>query len=159
MLSGACGEFLGNYPMWLFDPGWEAALDSPGAQERVHLKRLFTSRPWHTLIPDQQHRAVTAGLGESNGMDALAAAQSSDHRTLIAYMPTARMITVDGAALAGERVIGWWFNPRTGQSERAGDFSTGGTLHFEPPAAGDWAFVLDDQALQLPPPGEVNAGE
>jgi hypothetical protein len=153
MLCGACGEFLGNYPMWLFDPGWEAALNSPGALERVHLQRLFHSRSWHSLIPDQFHHAVTGGLGEFNGMDALAAAQTADHRTLIAYMPSARRITVDGATLAGERVTGWWFNPRTGESEAAGEFATGSILHFTPPAEGDWALVLDDVALGLPPPG------
>jgi hypothetical protein len=154
MLCGACGEFLGNYPMWLFDPGWEAALDSAGAIERGYLKRLFSSRPWHTLLPDQRHCAVSGGLGEFNGMDALAAAQSNDRRTLIAYMPTPRTITIEGTALAGERVSGWWFNPRTGESENAGEFSTHGPFHLDPPGDGDWALVLDDHALHLPPPGE-----
>ncbi len=32
ILSGATGQFMGNRPIWLFDPGWEAALDYVGSR-------------------------------------------------------------------------------------------------------------------------------
>ncbi len=154
-LSGATGQFLGNRPIWLFDPGWETAIDAQGSRDMVHVKTLFSSRAWHTLIPDQYHKIVTGGLGEFNGMDYLAAAATSDGSTLIAYMPTARTITVDLTQLSGTEMHGWWFNPRTGASESAGKFSTSGSMQLTPPGEGDWALVLDDVAKQLPAPGSV----
>ncbi len=112
---------------------------------------LFAASP--ELEESTQETYGWGGWLDLNSMDALAAAQTSDRRTLIAYMPSARRITIDGTALAGEQVIGWWFNPRTRQSQAAGEFSTDKPLTFEPPTDGDWAFVLDDSSLQLPPPG------
>jgi len=31
LLCGATGHFLVNRPIWLFDPGWEQALDAAGS--------------------------------------------------------------------------------------------------------------------------------
>jgi hypothetical protein len=152
-LCGATGQFLGNRPIWLFDPGWEAALESQGSRDMVHVKTLFTARPWHDLIPDQRHVVVTGGLGEFNGLDYLAAALTSDGGTLIAYLPSARTITVDLAKISGESARGWWFNPRTGEAQQAGEFPTRDQIQLTPPTEGDWALVLDDAARNLPAPG------
>jgi len=165
-LCGACGQFLGNNPIWAFWPGWQAALDAEGSRSMVHLKRLFESRSWHTLVPDQfsfkpwfeldfteEKRVVVDGLGEQRGLDFLAAAYTADRRTLIAYMPTARTVTVDLSRLSGESKRGWWFDPRTGQALPAGEFPGGGLIKLTPPADGDWVFVIDDAAANLPAPG------
>ena len=64
ILSGGTGQFMGNRPMWLFDPGWEAALNSVGSLDMERLGRLFHSRPWYDLVPDQKHEVVVGGLGE-----------------------------------------------------------------------------------------------
>jgi hypothetical protein len=154
-LCGATGQFLGNRPIWLFDPGWKEAIDGQGSRDMVHVKTLFSSRPWYGLIPDQRHQVVTGGLGEFNGTDYLAAALTQDGSTLIAYMPTARTITVDLAKLSGGEVNGWWFDPRTGCAEPAGKFPTGGPVQLTPPGDGDWTLVLDDAAKNLPAPGSA----
>ena len=48
-LTGRCSaaprQFLGNRPIWLFDPGWERALDATGSQDMARLLTLFRSRP------------------------------------------------------------------------------------------------------------------
>src|SRR5258708_13433638 len=62
VLSGATGQFMGNRPIWLFDPGWEPAVNSPGARDMTTMDSLFASRPWHELVPDHKHNAVIAGL-------------------------------------------------------------------------------------------------
>ena len=154
-LCGATGQFLGNRPIWLFDPGWEKAIDAQGSRDMVHVKTLFSSRAWYDLIPDQQHKIVTGGVGEYNGTDYLAAAITRDGSTLIAYMPTARTITVDLSKLSGSEVNGWWFDPCTGVSKAAGKFPTSGPTQLTPPGDGDWALVLDDAALQLAAPGNI----
>lgn len=153
ILCGATGQFMGNRPVWLFDPGWQDALNSTGAQDMTRLKALFVSRPWYELVPDQKHEVVIDGLGEFNGLDYLAAARTADGNTVIAYLPTPRPFTVDMTKIAGSTVKAWWFNPRTGKSDLAGEFPTSGKRRFAPPGDGDWLLVLDDASRNLPAPG------
>jgi hypothetical protein len=166
LLCGATGQFLGNNPIWAFWPGWQAAMDAEGSRSMVHLKHLFESRPWHTLVPDQfspnpwyeldfasEKRVVVEGLGEQRGLDFLAAAYTADRRTLIAYMPTARTVSVDLSRLSGDFKRGWWFDPRSSQSLSAGEFPGQDLVKLTPPTDGDWVFVIDDKAANLPAPG------
>jgi hypothetical protein len=157
-LCGATGQFMGNNPIWLFNPGWEEALESQGSRDMAHVKALFGSRAWYDLVPDQAHTIVTRGLGEFNGLDYLAAALTRDGSTLLAYMPTARTITVDLSKVSGEAALAWWFDPRTGETEVAGEFRTRTQVEFEPPGEGDWALVVDDAARNLSAPGENMQG-
>jgi hypothetical protein len=153
ILCGATGQIIGNRPIWLFDPGWPKAMDGPASKEMVYLKALFTSRSWHLLVPDQRHEVVTQGLGELRGLDTLIAARTSDGATIIAYMPTSRAITVNLSKLAGPRGKAWWFNPRTGTAEAAGEFAVEARKQFTPPGEGDWVFVIDDAAKGYSAPG------
>jgi len=153
ILAGATGQFMGNRPVWLFDPGWEAALNSVGAQDMERLFHLFSSHPWYQLVPDERHEVVVDGLGEFNGMDYLAAARASDGSTVMAYMPTARTITVQMNSVSGTKAVAWWFNPRTGQVIEKGKFPTSGKREFSPESEGDWVLVLDDAASNLTRPG------
>ena len=154
LLCGATGQFMGNRPIWLFDPGWQAALDSTGAQDMARLQALFTSRPWYELVPDQKHEVVVDGLGEFRGLDYLAAARTADGGTVMAYLPSARTFTVDMTKVAGQKAKMWWFNPRTGQADSAGEFPTSTKKQFTPSSEGDWVLVLDDAARRLAAPGQ-----
>jgi hypothetical protein len=147
VLSGACGQFLGNNPMWLFNPGWQAALESIGSKDMVHLKEFFSAHPWYNLVPDQRHSVVTAGLGEFNGMDYLTAALTADGKTLMAYMPTARTVSIDLSKMSAANVRAWWFNPRTGKMMAGEVFPSTGELHLTPPEDGDWGLVVEDKEL------------
>lgn len=156
ILCGGCGHFLGNYPMWGYYEGWQAALDSPASRDMTYWKALFDSRPWHTLIPDLEHQVVIAGLGEFRGLDYCAAARSSDGRLMMAYMPTARAITVDLSQLQCAMTTAWWFDPRTGAATPAGQWHRDMVRfrEFMPPSLGDWVLVVEDAGLRLPPPGK-----
>ena len=154
ILCGAMGQFMGNRPIWLFDPGWDAAVNSTGAQDMARLGSLFNSRPWSDLVPDPSHEVVVDGIGEFRGLDYLAAARTSDGKTVIAYLPNARAFTVDLSKISGKTAAAWWFDPRNGKSRSAGRFSTGGKKQFTPPGEGDWVLVLDDAARNLPAPGQ-----
>ena len=159
ILSGATGQIMGNRPIWLYDRGWEAAMDAPASVAMAHLKKLFDSRAWHELVPDQDHKVITAGLGEFFGLDYLAAARTADGNTVIAYLPTGRAVTVDMSKVASQRAKAWWFNPRTGKAQAVGEFPTSGSREFGPPAEGDWVLVLDDAARKLPAPGLGTSGQ
>ena len=153
ILCGASGQFMGNRPLWLFDPGWDKALDSPASNDMMRLRALFLSRPWQDLEPDIDHELVTLGVGEHNGLDYLAAARSSDGSLLIAYMPDARQISVNLAKLSGPRLSIWWYNPRTGTALSSGTINRSGMRDFTPPGEGDWVFLLEDAAKNWPTPG------
>jgi hypothetical protein len=153
ILCGATGQSMGNRPIWLFDPGWQAAMDAAGSVSMKHLKSLFDSRAWFDLLPGKSHKRVTTGLGEFNGLDYLAAAITSDGSTLVAYMPSKRSITVDLSRISGAQAQAWWFDPRTGKVSAAGRHSTHGTQEFTPPGSGDWVLVLDDASKGRQPPG------
>jgi hypothetical protein len=56
--------------------------------------------------------------------------------------------------IAGKAARAWWFNPRTGESNSAGEFPTSGKKKFTPPGDGDWVLVLDDASRNLPAPGK-----
>lgn len=161
ILCGGFGHVFGNNPIWHFDgPGlftvnttWQQAMDLPGSVSMEIWGKLFHSRNWYDLIPDQKHEVVTRGLGEFRGLDYLAAARTSDGNTVIAYMPSKRTISVDMSKVTGRQVKAWWFDPRNGKATVAGTFPASGTREFTPPGDGDWVLMLDNASLQLPPPG------
>ncbi|HXJ40339.1 MAG TPA: glycoside hydrolase family 140 protein [Bryobacteraceae bacterium] len=153
LLCGATGQFLGNRPIWLFDPGWQQALDATGSQDMARLSALFHSRPWYELVPDDKHQVVMDGLGEFNGLDYLTAAHSADGSLVMAYLPSSRTFTVDMTKISSAAARTWWFNPHTGQSSAAGEFPTTGKRQFTPPGDGDWVLVLDDATRKRDAPG------
>jgi len=153
ILCGAAGQSMGNNPIWFFGTGWQAAMDSPGSMSMVHLKALFTSRAWYSLVPDQDHTVVTAGHGDSRSLDYLTAARTEDGGTVIAYLPTRRTVTIDMSKISGEQAKAWWFDPRIGKATSVGEFATRGPKEFTPPADDDWVLVLDDASKELSIPG------
>ena len=161
VLCGGFGHVFGNNPIWHFsgptlfpfDKPWEQSLDLPGSVGMMHWGRVFRSRPWYELIPDQKHEVVTRGLGEFRGLDYLAAGRTADGSTVIAYLPTKRTITVDMSKISGPEALGWWFDPRNGRATAAGTFPTSGKHELTPPVEGDWVLVLDDASLKRQPPG------
>jgi len=94
------------------------------------------------------------GLGEFNGLDYLAAARTRDGGTVIAYLPTARAITIDLSKVAGTSTQAWWYNPRSGKADSAGKHVGGAKRKFAPPSEGDWVLVLDDASRNLAAPGQ-----
>ena len=131
MLGGACGQFMGNTPLWIFSAGWEGELSSPASQAMTHLRSLLDPIPWWDLVPDNEHEFVIDGIGEFTGLDYCAAAMTHDGTLALAYMPTPRTITLDMTRLADGRVRMRWFDPETGQYSPT-------TVHQ---AAGRWAFA------------------
>ena len=56
----------------------------------------------------------------------------------------------------------WWYDPRNGGENPAGEFTNQTVQEFIPPAAAkageanDWVLVLDDSAKHYPPPGSAD---
>ena len=160
VLSGATlGHLFGNCPIWNFgytagfcsSSNWQQQLGSTGSRTVAYVGKLFMSRPFNTLVPDQSHTVLTAGY--QSGSSYAAAARASDGSTVIAYMPSRRTVTIDMTKVSGSMARAWWFNPSNAQTTLIGDFATSGSRQFTPPAFGDWVLVLDDLVLGRPAPG------
>jgi len=168
LFSGAHGHTYGTHPIWqMYAPPrkplwdvrtpWYEALDLPGARQLAHTKALLFSRPFLRRIPDQS--AIYAGL--RGGLEYVSVTRDgtagrNDATYLMAYFPQPTAITLKTERLAGDRIRGWWFNPRDGSAQTLGEFDKPLRREFAPPtrsAAEDWVLVLDDAARNYPPPG------
>ena len=161
VLSGAGGHHYGNNPLWHMNgrPGdsgntWKNHLDAPGRSQLVHVRRLFESRDWHELVPDQAHSVVTNGFG--TGDNFVAAAMTSDRETAIVYFPGNRPVTFNFDAVAGQDKQAWWYDPRNGSVAELSLANRKGLQSISPPTNQDWLLVVDDADSGLPPPGSVS---
>jgi hypothetical protein len=133
VMAGAAGQVYGNYPVWLFGSGWQAALSSAGAVSMQRFKTLWTSRNWWLLQP--------TGTLASAGQAALA----SDRSYALVY--TTSSTTVQLSQLAGPSVTARWFNPSSGTYVAIGQYPATGSLSFTTPGSNgsgnDWVLVLE----------------
>jgi hypothetical protein len=156
MLTGGTGQFYGNKYTWSFPPGWETHIDTVGVTQLTIWKKFFSSLPWQDLVPDQDHKVVTAGLGTYGTLDTrvsqsdyCTAAKTSDGSYVIAYLPKSRTITVNMAGLKAP-ARAKWFDPTNGAYTivPGGPIANAGTRQFTPPGknheeADDWVLVLN----------------
>jgi hypothetical protein len=142
LLSGATGQFYGARPVWLFDPGWKEALQLPGAVDLSRFATLVRELPWPTFVPDEDHEIVVGGLGELHGLDTLAAASTADGKTLVAYAPSRRTLTIDLSTLTGSQWAGYWWDPTTGRRVEIPPMNGPGKVTLDTPFPEDAALVL-----------------
>jgi hypothetical protein len=156
MLSGGKGQLYGNGYTAEFQSGWKYYVDTVGVTQLGFWHGFFSSLPWQDLVPDQDHTVVTAGLGSPGDMqsraskiDFLTASRTPDGSYVVAYMPTARTITVNMASLKAP-ANGKWFDPTNGTYTTIDGqpFSNQGTRQFTPPGNNhegdsDWVLLLD----------------
>jgi uncharacterized protein DUF4038/collagenase-like protein with putative collagen-binding domain len=139
LLAGASGHIFGNKPIWLFDPGWPAALDSPGSRAMAHLARLIASRDLRNLAPDFTGAFVSG--------DGISAARSRAGTTL-AFVEAgpARLRLTPIAGAASRRAS--WFDPATGTTTDAGSHPADHALELTSPPGGPWLLIVDDVAAR-----------
>ena len=168
VFAGGFGHTYGTHAIWqMHDAGreprwgvvrpWHASLDLPGSGQMVHLRRLMTSRPFLTRIPDQAIVAA-APAAAADRVQATRDGRSGlrDATYLMAYFPGPVSATIDTTVIAGPRLRAWWFDPRSGGARPIGDLENTGPKEFSPPArddGGDWVLVIDDAAAARGPPG------
>lgn len=165
VFAGAPGVTYGHHAVWQFwspreekinyaDRYWTDALDRPGAFQVGYLKKLILSRPPLHRIPDSL--LIVAGQGRSG--DHCEAFRDSANTYAMIYITRGKNIAVNMGFLKSATVQPWWFDPKTGSAKKLGLKSRAPVMSFTPPTLGnenDWVLVLDDPALQYPPPGEV----
>jgi hypothetical protein len=113
VLSGACGYCAGT-KLWRYEPGWPDLLNAESIRQAPHILRLMEHGPWWRLVPDANHKFVTAGSGTPGQADYATAAVADDGTFALVYVPTPRELTVDLTRLNGE-LTARWFDPTSGQ--------------------------------------------
>ena len=160
MLSGCAGHAYGHGDIWRLTQNWVRAMDAPGAYNMTHLKNLLTSRDWYKLVPDQQHKLLTAGC-DANELYA-AAAGAEDGSFALVYVPTPRTITVDANWLKIP-LSAKWFDPTNGSYKEIATITSTGSHQFTPANknyAGDtdWVLVLEAGATSAAPIAALHFG-
>lgn len=163
-LSGACGYTYGNNAIWqMFKlngsiaipclTDWREAMDREGADDMRHVRALFESRPVSKIIPDQ---SIIFGMNPQDENHILAAG-SNDQSFMLIYLAKGQPVDVVMKKSWGKVSVGWWFNPRTGEAEKIGEFENSGIRKFNPPSSGtdhDWLLVIDSKNAKLDVPGQ-----
>ena len=170
VLASAAGHTYGCHDLWQFyDPQnprqqpyahpntpWRKALHFPGATHMGIMRRLFESRPWYLLVPDQ----ALIAAGQRPGEEHVQAGRAADGSFALLYLPRGGEVVLEMTKLSAKRARAYWFNPRSGEHMAIGEFPCAGRRRFATPSAGvdnDWLLVLDDAARAFPPPGAQTA--
>jgi hypothetical protein len=166
LLAGACGHTYGHNSVWqMWQPGrkaviwasipWHEALDAPGAAQMGHVRRLFESRPFQQLVPDQ---SIILD-GPNYGGAKVRAARAANGSFALIYSPRGEPFTIRMNAIRTHRIRQTWFDPREGIARPLHTTDTPGIQTFVPPTSGrgnDWLLVLDDATASFPMPGQRN---
>jgi len=166
VLAGAAGHTYGNHNIWqMWQPGknpitaaripWYAAIHQPGAAQMGFMRKLFESRPFIEMVPDQEILAKV--FGQNKNM--IRAARGKDGSFVIVYTPYGNPVHINLEKLSGDEITGYWYNPREGTSLSIEQFKNSKrTKAFVPPSSGqmtDWVLVLDDKSKNYPDPATI----
>ncbi|WP_053216174.1 glycoside hydrolase family 140 protein [Guptibacillus hwajinpoensis] len=164
LFSGAFGITYGHNDIWqmyvksLYSPwigansNWYDELDSPGAFQMSHIRKLMLSRPFLNRIPDQ---GIIASSQPSTSGAYIAATRASDGSYAFVYTPFGGTVTVNMSKISGGSVKAHWYNPRNGTTTFIGTYTNTGTRTFTAPSSNrgnDWVLMLDDNTKSYPTP-------
>lgn len=118
---------------------WQEAINSPGAEQMVHLKNLMLDNAYFDRVPDQE---LIADQGERYDFQV----GTKGEKYAMIYTFTGRAVSVEMGRIKGERVTAIWYNPRNGETTEIGQFANTGSKTFDPPGntadGNDWVLVL-----------------
>jgi Protein of unknown function (DUF4038)/Putative collagen-binding domain of a collagenase len=161
VFAGAFGHTYGCNPVWQFydknrepitfvNKYWMDALNDEGANQLKYLKNLIESRPMLERIPDQSIIVNVIGTGSNH------CAASRGKNYIFVYIPTGYPVTIQMGKISGDSVIANWYNPRTGEMKKIGEYRNSGEMEFTPDGISkelnwlktgrgcDWVLVLDE---------------
>ncbi len=176
LFTGAFGHTYGHHSVWqMWQPSrkpinnplmnWAEALDQLGAAQMQHGRRLIESRPFLTRVPDDSlivtHKPDGVDIATAlpgAGLKRFVATRDSTGSYAMVYAPTGRTFKINLTKLSGEKVRGWWFNPRDGKARLIGEWTKTNEREFITPTPGediDWVLVIDDASKKFAAPGLV----
>ena len=171
LFQGACGHTHGHHSVWqMWDPNkspypvnnplmpWKEAIQQPGAAQMQWGKKLLLSRPFLTRIPATDEVLTPNSIPSAwpgEGLYRFVATMDTEGTYLMVYVPVGRTFTINTTVIRGEKLTGWWFNPRTRQAQKIGKVERAQTVNFISPTPGeelDWVLVIDDASKKYRKP-------
>jgi hypothetical protein len=148
--SGTSGIFYSNYPFSAGAQYLQYSNATTGTRELGYMTSFLRNNGWQKLVPDTGHTFLTGGLGTyaSTGdanTNSYATAAVSPDGVGIAYIPTARTITVNFNGFTNPTVR--WLDPTTGTTTNATGGPFTGTRNLTTPGNhadgnNDWILVV-----------------
>jgi hypothetical protein len=145
--AGAFGLAYGAANVWNISGDWRGSLGLPGVVHASYMAAAITSRPWHLLVPDQQHNMITSGYGSYGNSSYVTAGRASDGSFGMAYLPSARSITVNMSVFNGSKTVKW-FDPTNKTYTTVGTYPNSGSQSFASRPANsagqnDWILIIE----------------
>ena len=120
---------------------WDEAINHPGAGQMIHLKKLMLSRSYFDRVPDQSI------IGNTQGEKYACQIATRGKDYAFVYVYNGGNIEVSLGKIEGKNITASWFDPRTGEIEKIGQFQNQGQKEFDPPGdpadGNDWVLILD----------------
>jgi hypothetical protein len=66
------------------------------------------------------------------GGEHIQATRDSNGSYVMVYVPVSKPVVVNTSVIAGSQLRVWWFDPRTGAAQLAGEYSNDGQREFTP---------------------------
>ena len=160
VFSGAFGHTYGCHDIWQFYSPyreavngphiyWQEAMELPGANQMIFLRKLIESRPFLDRVPDQ---SLVVENNEA-AAERIQATRGKDYAFI--YAATGKPFTVVLGKISGAKLNAAWYNPRKGETIKSDAINNTGKQKFNPPSTGygqDWVLILDDAAKNYPLP-------
>ncbi len=155
MLAGAAGYTYGCNDIWQMysidkkpvihaRTDWKVAMHLPGSTHMKYMKELLTTFPWQKMDNDQ-----SLILNENPEDDSyIICAFSHDKDFIIAYTPLGKPINLDISGMKAQKVLAFWYNPRSGKSKQIGGYSITDKPEFMPWSTGkgsDFVLIIIDE--------------
>jgi hypothetical protein len=163
LFTGSHGHTYGCHPIWqMAAPGrefvgyarhyWYDVLNLPGASQMLNVRRLMESRPMLRRVPFSE-----IILNQGDEYNQIVATKGDGY--IMVYTALGDEIILYGNMLPAASYKAWWFDPRSGKSQFAGNMEKKPVLHFISPSRGpgfDWILVLDEAGRNFLSPGSVH---
>ena len=155
LLSGAAGYTYGNNAIWqMFKPNgrcaipavsyWTEALDRPGAQSMLFLRKIFELFPLGSFYPDQ---SLIFGINPEND-SYIVSAITDNQKSVLVYLSKGQPVRLNLSKMSGNTPMFRWYNPSTGEFsvKKQVEVDNNSLASFEAPTKGlnnDWLLVIE----------------
>ncbi len=111
----------GHTLMWRMDPGWESALDAPGAAQVGRTREILKDFPWWEVVPDQG--LFLTGAGSDRALNTACRTRDGNHALI--YLSSQCHVFINLEKFQARLVRATWINPATGEERDAGTHRSG----------------------------------
>jgi Protein of unknown function (DUF4038)/Putative collagen-binding domain of a collagenase len=154
LFAGAHGHTYGCHDIWQMYSAknepvngphyfWKDAMELPGANQMIYIKRLMEAHPLTDRMPDQSVIKENA-LAPS---ERIQATRGNDY--CMVYTAAGKPFTITDTKIKSAGLTAYWYDPRNGKSTTVQLKSSAKNELFTPPGSGygqDWVLVIEDAA-------------